>query len=64
MTIEQFEQKQKEISDLELSELCTSELNNLCRTKGDSLKMSIPPRVKDTDMLFCELIRRFNLNRL
>ena len=59
MTIEQFEQKQSEMSDNELSELCQKQVSELCKTGGKSLIMSQPPRVTDTDMLFCELIKRF-----
>ena len=59
MKIEQFEQKQSEMSDNELADLCQKQILELCKTGGKSLIMSVPPRVNDTDMLFCELIKRF-----
>lgn len=59
MTTEQFEQKQSIMSDSELIELCTKQVQELAKTGGTSHKMSIPPKVTDTDMLFSELIKRF-----
>lgn len=54
-----FEQQQQSMSDAELINLCKEELSKLCKTGGRSFKMTVPVRVKDTDMLFSELIRRF-----
>lgn len=54
-----FRQKQAEIPDKKLIELCTVELSKLCRTGGKSLTMCVPPMITDTDMLFAELIYRF-----
>lgn len=59
MTIEQFRQKQSQISNEELISLVKEELSKLCKTGGKSFKMCVPPNVKDTDMLLCELIKRF-----
>jgi hypothetical protein len=54
-----FEAKQAEMSDKELVELVEKEISNLCKTGGRSLKMCVPPLVTDTDMLLCEMVRRF-----
>ena len=35
------------------------QLSELCKSGGNSFTMSIPPSVKDFDMLISELIRRF-----
>jgi len=59
MTIEEFEQKQANMSDEELIELAQKEISNLCKTGGKSLHMSVPPKITDTDMLLCELINRY-----
>lgn len=56
---EKFELKQKEMPGKELAELCRKEVSKLCETGGKSLTMCVPPMVTDTDMLLCELIRRF-----
>ena len=56
---EMFRNKQKEVPDAELAELAREEISKLCKTGGKSLTMTVPPRVDDTDMLLCELIRRF-----
>lgn len=56
---EQFEAKVAAIPDAELAEKCDRELSDLCKTRGDSFLMSIPPGVNDTDILFSELIKRF-----
>lgn len=56
---EAFEKDQRSMSDEKLIELCESEIHKLCKTGGRSITMTVPPQVKDTDMLLCELIRRF-----
>lgn len=58
---EQFEEKQQAMSNQELIELSKKELSKLCKTGGKSLKMTVPPMVTDTDMLLCELIRRYEV---
>jgi hypothetical protein len=57
MTTEEFAQKQAAISDKELIELADHEICKLAKT--GSITMSVPPEVTDTDMLFSELIKRF-----
>lgn len=56
---EQFAAKQAAMSDAELAELAEKEVNNLAGSYGKSHHMSIPPMITDTDMLLCELIKRF-----
>lgn len=56
---EQFAAKQAAMSDAELAELAEKEVHNLAGSYGKSLHMSIPPMITDTDMLLCELIKRF-----
>ena len=59
MTENEFQQKQSEMSDMELIEKAQNEVSKLCETGGKSLRMTVPPSVNDTDMLLCELINRF-----
>ena len=59
MTTEQFEQKQREMTNEELYNLVQEQLSKLCKTGGKSLTMSVPTRVEDFDMLVSELLRRF-----
>jgi len=54
-----FRDKQKNMSDEDLIELAHSEISKLCKTGGRSITMSIPPMVTDTDMVLCEIVRRF-----
>ena len=58
-TDELFALKQQQMPDKELIELAINEVSNLCKTGGKSLKMCVPPMIRDTDMLLCEVIRRF-----
>jgi hypothetical protein len=59
MTVEQFEKKQAAISDKELIELAEKQVTELAKTGGRSHRMCVPPMITDTDMIFCELIKRF-----
>lgn len=59
MTTEQFMQKQAEMSNAELIDLAKKQVTELAKTGGRSHRMCVPPLVTDTDMLFCELIKRF-----
>jgi len=59
MTHEEFQQKLKEIPNLELATKAQMALSNLCNTGGKSFVMSIPAKLDDTDMIFSELITRF-----
>ena len=59
MTQEEFEKRQAEMSDKELIKLAYNEISELCKTRGKSLRMCIPPMVKDTDMILYEVIKRF-----
>lgn len=59
MITEEFLHAQSEMSNTELIKLAHDQVVNLALTGGKSHKMSVPPQITDTDMLFCELIRRF-----
>ena len=54
-----FYKKQSEMKDDELIELVQEEISKLCKTGGKSLRMCVPPMITDTDMLLCELVRRY-----
>lgn len=56
---EEFKEKQAAMSDKELVELVDRQISELAKTGGKSHRMCVPPMVTDTDMLFCELVRRF-----
>jgi hypothetical protein len=55
----QFEEKQSQMSNEKLISLAKEEVIKLCKTGGKSITMSVPPTIKDTDMIICELIKRF-----
>lgn len=59
MTTEQFEEKQSQMSNEKLAELARNEVSKLCKTGGRSIRMCVPPMVTDTDMILCEVIKRF-----
>ncbi len=54
-----FRQLQEAMPDNELLQEVDQQLSELCKSGGNSFTMSIPPSVKDFDMLISELIRRF-----
>ena len=56
---EQFREEQSAMSDKELIELAHKQVSELARTGGRSHQMCVPPMITDTDMIFCELIKRF-----
>lgn len=56
---EQFEAKQQSMPDNKLIDLCEKEVRELCKTRGESITMCVPPMVTDTDMVLYELIRRY-----
>lgn len=60
MTESQLRKKQEAMSNEELMELAEKQISELARTGGRSHKMTVPPEITDTDMLFSELVRRFN----
>jgi hypothetical protein len=59
MTIEEFEQKQAAISNEDLIELAEQQVSQLAESGGRSHRMSVPPKITDTDMIFSELIQRY-----
>lgn len=58
MKDKEFKEKQSQMSNKELILLAYEEVIKLCKTGGKSIKMSVPPSIKDSDMLLCEVIRR------
>jgi Fe-S oxidoreductase len=61
MTYEEFTAILKEIPNKELAEMAKNALRKLCSTGGQSFTMTVPPRLDDTDIVFAEVIRRFQL---
>lgn len=59
MKQEEFEQKQAEVSDKELTETIMKTVLKMCASGDKTFTMSVPPRVDDFDMAVFELIRRF-----
>ncbi len=59
MTHEQFNEERESMPDTELIALAKKELHKLCDTGGSSFTMSIPARVKDTDIVLEEVVRRY-----
>lgn len=59
MTVGELNKRMSEITDTELVALCEKEVSKLCDTGGKSFTMSVPVSTLDSDMLFCELLKRF-----
>jgi hypothetical protein len=59
MKVEEFEKRMAKMSDKELIELAYKQVSELAKTGGRSLRMCVPPMVTDTDMILCEVIKRF-----
>lgn len=59
MTTEQLKQKQKNMSNEDLILECRRQVSELAKTGGRSHKMCVPPMITDTDMIFSELLDRF-----
>ncbi len=59
MTPEELRQKQAAMSDEALIGFAKDQVSDLAKTGGRSHTMCVPPMITDTDMLFSELIRRF-----
>lgn len=59
MTTAEFELTQLMMSDADLIANVEKQISDLCRTGAKTFRMSVPPRVDDTDMLLCELVKRF-----
>lgn len=56
MTHEELQNDLHTMSDRKLIEEATIQLDKLC---AKSFTMHVPPRVNDTDLIFGEVIRRF-----
>lgn len=59
MTVEELKKQQSEMPDSQLLELVKKQISKLAATGGKSHRMTVPPRLDDTDMLFSELVRRY-----
>ena len=59
MTHEEFQEKLQSIPDSELVKKADDALSKLCKNGARSFTMTVPPRIDDTDMIFSEMIRRF-----
>ena len=59
MTIERLNELQSEMSNKTLIKLVEKQISELARTGGGSHKMCVPPMPEDTDMLFSEMVKRF-----
>lgn len=59
MTHEEFQEQVHGLSDRKLIEQATIAVDNLCKKGGSAFTMHVPPRITDMDILFTELIRRF-----
>ena len=64
MTHEEFKKELESISNEELATMAHSALSKLCSTGGRSFTMTVPPRKDDTDMIFSEIITRFEILNL
>jgi hypothetical protein len=57
---DEFDKKLNLISNKQLIEIAQAELEKLCKTGAKSFNMCIPPQITDTDIIFQELIDRFD----
>jgi hypothetical protein len=58
-TYQEFQDTLEAVPDKVLVRMGYETLSELCSTGGKSFTMTVPPKIKDTDMLFSEIIRRF-----
>lgn len=58
---EKLRQKQSEMSDKELADLADKQIDNLVKKGDKAITMNVPPEITDTDLLLCELVRRFRI---
>ncbi len=61
MTIEEFNAIQAEMTNDRLIELAEKAISDLCKHGDRKFTMSVPPKPTDTDMIFCELIKRYKI---
>lgn len=59
MNTEEFNKARSEITDDDLIEKARTILSELCETGAKTFRMTIPPQLDDTDMIFGELINRY-----
>lgn len=57
--LEELNEKLAKISDKDLAEQVSNLISKLCRSGSSAFIMSVPVNVSDSDMILCELVRRF-----
>ena len=60
MTTEELNKELSQISDSELSSEAWKQIKKLCETGGRSFTMTVPVSKTDSDMIFSELLKRFD----
>ncbi len=59
MSIQELREKQAAMSDQELAEKCENLIHELSESGGKRWRICVPAQVNDSDMLLCEIVRRF-----
>lgn len=59
MNTEEFAERLAAISDKELISIADQILGKLCKTGGRSFVMTVPPMITDTDIVFAQVLKRF-----
>ena len=59
MNTEEFAERLAAISDKELISMADQILGKLCKTGGRSFVMTVPPMITDTDIVFAQVLKRF-----
>lgn len=58
-TEKEFKERVNRITNAELIEMADNIVSKLCKTGGESFKMTVPPMADDSDIVLSELIRRY-----
>ncbi len=56
---EEFENKRANVSNEQLIKLAKYHLSQLCKTGGKSFSITVPPQIDDIDIVFTDIINRF-----
>jgi len=59
MNTEDFAKQLEDITNADLVLLADQQLAKLIKTNGKSFLMSVPAQITDTDIIFMQLIKRF-----
>ena len=59
MNTEDFAKQLEDITNADLVLLADQQLSKLIKTNGKSFLMSVPAQTTDTDIIFMQLIKRF-----